>query len=209
MKSTSSAVILALFLGTAKTDQPVHCVKSQIAGEWRLHVSKEEAIINLFETADVCTHTLPNRLQIINEEHVFQFAKTDLWSATLADNGQVLAYKCQSEAKCEQGKTPISFGKWTTVYDQALKIELESGERFLSNFRYNIRNSVSHDPLTDTMLQFTNLKSTELDDFDSDCTKTMVGFVQQIPGLSKEKRSTMTEHKAVCFFGTRATKSEV
>ena len=170
-------------------------------------MSKDEAVINLFETADVCTHSLPNKLQVISEDFKFQFAKTELWSATLADTGQVLAYKCQSETKCEQGKTPISLGKWTTVYDQALKIELESGERFLSNFRYNIRNSVSHDPLTDSMLQFTNLATTGVEDFDSDCTKTMIGFVQQIPGSSKEKRSTMAEHKAVCFYGTRAAKT--
>ena len=29
-------------------------------------------------------------------------------------------------------------GKWFTLYDQALNVELVSGERFIANFRYNL-----------------------------------------------------------------------
>jgi len=38
--------------------------------------------------------------------------------------------------------------------------------------------------------------------FDSDCSKTMVGFVQSIPSITGE-RYTMEQHKAVCFYGSK------
>jgi hypothetical protein len=57
---------------------------------------------------------------------------------------------CQSEKECDKAKTVK--GKWSTIYDQALKVELENGQRFITNFRYNVKPSVSTDPLTDTNL---------------------------------------------------------
>jgi hypothetical protein len=33
------------------------------------------------------------------------------------------------------------------IYDQAFIIELENGIRFLSNFRYNMKDTISKDPI--------------------------------------------------------------
>lgn len=52
----TSALVLSLFLGLIKADQPVHCERRNIVGDWRFHVTKDAAMVNLFETKDICTH---------------------------------------------------------------------------------------------------------------------------------------------------------
>ena len=54
---------------------------------------------------------------------------------------------CESSSKCD--KTQVIKGKWSTIYDQALKIELDNGLRFISNFRYNVKPTLSPEPLKD------------------------------------------------------------
>ena len=34
-------------------------------------------------------------------------------------------------------------GTWSTVYDQAMRVELDNGMRFVTNFRYNIKPNLS------------------------------------------------------------------
>jgi hypothetical protein len=40
---------------------------------------------NLFQVDEVCTHKLPNKLQIINKEHEWKFDKDDVWRIKLMD----------------------------------------------------------------------------------------------------------------------------
>jgi len=54
------------------------------------------------------------------------------------------------------------------------------------------------------MLGYVKLSTGDYGSFDSDCGKTMVGFVQSIPSITGEKY-TMTEHKAQCFVGNKST----
>jgi hypothetical protein len=49
---------------------------------------------------------------------------------------------------------------------------------------------------------FADIHSGDYGSFDSDCSATMVGFVQSIPSITGEKY-TLTEHKATCFFATQ------
>ena len=86
------------------------------------------------------------------------------------------------------------------MYDQALKVELESGLRYIANFRYNIKPSVSTEPLTDENLQMDDMHSGDYGKFNSDCSKTMVGFVQSIPSVTGERHS-LKDLKATCFVG--------
>jgi len=104
----------------------------------------------------------------------------------------VQASFCKSETECDRSKSIK--GKWSTIYDQAMKVELDNGLRFVSNFRYNVKPTLSPEPLNDKLLMFADIHSGDYGSFDSDCSSTMVGFVQSIPSITNEKYS-LTDHK--------------
>lgn len=54
----------------------------------------------------------------------------------LMDNYKAEAVICKNQANCE---STLIKGKWTAIYDQALNIELENGQRLITNLRYNIK----------------------------------------------------------------------
>jgi hypothetical protein len=72
--------------------------------------------------------------------------------------------------------------------------------RFLANFKYTVKPTISKDPTSDGADEFVSLKTGDYNKFDSHCDKTMVGFVQTIPKIKNEKYS-MAEHKVTCFWG--------
>lgn len=104
-------------------------------------------MVNLFETRDVCTHNLPNGVQIITPQQKLAFPQADTLKVTLKDNYDAEAYLCSGSETCE--KSGLIKGKWSTVYDQAINLELESGQRFVANFRYDAKSSLTADPTTD------------------------------------------------------------
>ena len=53
---SSKAAVIGLLLGTVSADQPVHCLRQDLYGEWEFNVSQDAQAVNLFETKDVCTH---------------------------------------------------------------------------------------------------------------------------------------------------------
>jgi hypothetical protein len=59
-----------------------------------------------------------------------------------------------------------------------MRVELDNGTRFITNFRYNVKPSISSDPVADGESAFVGMKTSDYDSFDSDCGNTMVGFVQ-------------------------------
>jgi hypothetical protein len=64
-------------------------------------------------------------------------------------------------------------------YDQAFKVELNNGLRFITNYRYSVKEYVSSDPLQDAEKLSKN-KDLDTDDYDkfySECDRTMIGFV--------------------------------
>jgi hypothetical protein len=124
--------------------------------------------VNLFEVKDVCTHNLPNGVQILTEKHKFAFQNQKQIKVTLDDD-----YKAKAEVD-----GAVLNGKWSTIYDQAIKVELENGQRFLANFRYNAKSDLTSDPQKDALqLLYANIHTNDYGSFDSDCGKTMVGFV--------------------------------
>jgi hypothetical protein len=78
-----------------------------------------------------------------------------------------------------------------------MKIELDNGQRFISNFRYNAKPDLTKDPQNDFQLLFADIHSGDYGSFDSVCKQTMVGFVQTQGGGG----SSMSDHRATCFFG--------
>jgi hypothetical protein len=133
---------------------------------------------------------------LINKGHEWKFEKEDVYRVKLMDKHEVEATFCKGGSNCES-KTIA--GTWSPIYDQALRVELENGLRFLANFKYSVKPTISIDPLKDGANEFTQLKTGDYDKFESSCDKTMVGFVQTIPKLSSQQYS-MSEHNIQCFW---------
>ena len=134
----------------------------------------------------------------------------------LLENFQVEAVLCNNTSGLKPGQTPhhcegkLIKGRWTAVYDQALNIELENGERFLANLRYNLKHSIAQDPLLAAqqdhgISEFSTIETSDYDKFDSDCGRTMVGFVQNIPSITG-KSHTFAQHTVKCFHGFQVKK---
>lgn len=85
MTLKSALCLLGLMAGT-KADQPVHCVRDKIYGVWDFFVSSEQQSVSLFDTAEVCTHQLPNRIQLVTSDHKFAFEKSKKLRVTLNDD---------------------------------------------------------------------------------------------------------------------------
>ena len=116
-------------------------------------------------------------------------------------------FKAEATPSCDKdGKQckghPIT-GTWSTIYDQAFEVTLTDGTRFLANFKYSLKTYKNS-----TMAQFQQLKTGDYDKFNSECDKTMVGFVQTIPSVSNELYG-MTNHKISCFYGNQETHYEM
>ena len=59
-------------------------------------------------------------------------------------------------------------GKWSPIYAQSLLVELDTGLRFITNFRYNVKKDISEDPLgASEYSKFTQLSTNDEDSFDS------------------------------------------
>ena len=87
-KLATAAVGLSTF---AKADQPVHCLRQEVYGDWTFHISKESESVNLFDVAEVCTHQLPNGVQFINNDFKFSFAQESTMKVSLKDNYRATA----------------------------------------------------------------------------------------------------------------------
>jgi hypothetical protein len=51
---------------------------------------------------------------------------------------------------------------------------------------------------------FTAIETSDYDKFDSDCGRTMVGFVQNIPSITG-KSHTLSQHTVKCFHGKQVS----
>lgn len=75
-----------------------------------------------------------------------------------------------------------------------MKLELNNGQRFVANFRYNAKPTLTTDPQADEQrLNMAEIHSGDYGSFDTDCQQTMVGFVQQVPS-NGGKQGSLTEH---------------
>jgi hypothetical protein len=81
-------------------DQPVHCLRQDIYGQWTFKISKDTQTVDLFQASDVCTHKMPNGVQVITPDYHFMFQQYDLLKVDLKDNYEAEAYYCQDEKAC-------------------------------------------------------------------------------------------------------------
>lgn len=85
-------------------------------------------------------------------------------------------------------------------------VELDNGQRFIANFRYNLKKSVSEDPLFDNKHRnLQKISTTNFDSFNSICSETMVGLVQ----TNDKKKSSMTSFPAQCFHAKQIKKFDI
>lgn len=131
----------------ARADQPVNCLRQQYHDQWwTFHVSKDSEFVDLFKTSEVCTHQIPNRVQILSSAHRFSFKNEDAWQILVHADFSAEGRFCKDGnlEKCDHDRV---MGKWVAYYDQALLVELDNDLRFLANFRYEIKKNVTDDPL--------------------------------------------------------------
>ena len=196
LSSIKAAAIVALpiasLMSEVKADQPVHCLRDSIYGLWEFQISKDTQNVNLFQAEEVCTHKLPNRLQFINSQYKFTFAEQTKLQVSLMDKYKVEAWDPANKEKKINGT-------WSPIYSQSLLVELENGQRFITNFRYNLNENISKDPLTKyDHKKLGQMKTGDLDFFNSSCSQTMVGVVQHHDAKTS---SSMQNFPATCFIG--------
>ena len=159
---------------------------------WHFYATEQADKVNLFQIDEVCTHKLPNKLQIISNDHEWSFDNADSWKIKVMDKYLAEATYCPKGGECETNKIA---GTWSPIYDQAFKIELKNGLRFLANFKYTVKPEISKEPTKDGSDEFQSLKTGDYNKFDTHCDKTMVGFVQTMPSIKTNETYTMNNHR--------------
>ena len=139
---------------------------------------------------------------MIGKDHSFKFEKEDVWKVKLMDKFQAQGVFCKGGTNCQ--KEHVN-GKWSTIYDQSFAVELDNGLRFLANLRYSVKPDISPNPTADNFSKFFELKTGDYNKFDSQCDKTMIGFVQHIPSINTKESYGMVDHKVQCFYGMQET----
>lgn len=135
-------MLLLLGSDAVRADQPVNCLRTHLESQvWNFHVSQSSANVNLFQTSEVCTHQLPNRVQLIDKDYKWQFATEDVWQVSLDLGYKATASFCPGGDLSKCGREKVH-GKWQDYYDQAFLVELDNGLRFLANFRYELKDDL-------------------------------------------------------------------
>lgn len=85
-----------------------------------------------------------------------------------------------------------------------MRVELNNGQRFVTNFRYNIKPSISENPNADGASRFQGIGAGDYINFDSKCNESMVGFVQQQHG-----NGSMKQHHGQCFYAKQVEHTNI
>ena len=131
----------------------------------------------------------------MNQNSQLSFASETIWKMNLKDDLTVEAQMCNDKIQC--GST--TSGTWMPFYDQALKVELDNGQRFITNYRYALKEYVSSEFMDKGARDIKDVQTDDYDKFYSLCDRTMVGFVQD-----KQSRSSLADHHVTCFYGIKA-----
>ena len=90
-------------------------------------------------------------------------------------------------------------------------MELDNNQRFITNFRYNLKPTISKDPYLEKShknLRF--IKTSDEAAFNSVCSQTMVGLVQKMPtDKLGETNDGNYKYPAQCFIGKQLEKYDV
>ena len=67
-------------------------------------------------------------------------------------------------AEAQLGAGDTIGGKWFQFYDQAFKVDLDNGQRFITNYKYALKEYVASDPLVAGSKK--SMASLQTDDYD-------------------------------------------
>lgn len=124
MKVQLVAILLFSFGFLARSDLPVHCLKSQEIGTWNIELSAP--YIPKGDDNASCGHKSPDDPNTSNEDGLDDFVANTKFQIRLYSN---------TTAEKIDGAT-ITKGNWTMIYDQGFDIVFEN-ERFTNNFYYS------------------------------------------------------------------------
>jgi len=133
-------------------------------------------------------------VQVVSADHKFSFAQSSVYKVNL-----LKGFKATATLNGQSFS-----GTWSTIYDQAMRVELDNGVRFVTNFRYNVLESISTNPVKDGEGAFSQIKAGSYGSFDSKCGETMVGFVQRVHG-----QGSLENHTVQCFYGKQTKHYDV
>lgn len=96
-------------------------------------------------------------------------------------------------------------GTWSPVYSQSLLVELEDGQRFFTNFRYDLKGGIPRD-----RTKLRSITPSNLEKFDSVCGQTMVGIVQARPtNALGETPDHINNFTATCFYAKQLQRYDI
>ena len=89
-------------------DLPVECLRTHLHDQvWNFYVSQEHEEVNLFETKEICTHKLPNKMQVLAHGQKFHFGeKADLYQILIKPDFTAEASVCPNgnDKSCNKEK---------------------------------------------------------------------------------------------------------
>jgi C1A family cysteine protease len=102
-------LILLLQISNTKSDLPVHCLVSDIQGEWVIRVNKETFDAQINDQKTSCKHGFPSEIDKTVGDHDFS------WS----DYREIILNLNEDYTLTEGG---VQVGNWTPIYDQSFVI---------------------------------------------------------------------------------------
>ena len=136
---------------------------------------------------------MPNKVQIIEKNYNFMMQEKNTWQVLVKTDFTVDAKHCPNGNLKTCDKETVK-GRWQTIYDQTLIVELENDLRFIGTFRYQIKKNVTNNA-TKLAAAFTDVDDFMKAQFNSVCNQTMVGFVQ-----NTTHQSTYKKHRIQCLY---------
>ena len=119
---------LFLSLSPTKSDLPVHCLKSQILGEWTLETSSH---IDTSDGRVLCGHDSPDKASTSYKAFLDAFKAKSSFKVDLKEDDTVIAIDDKNEK-----------GSWSMIYDEGFEIKLK-GVKYFAFSAYEIKNSTA------------------------------------------------------------------
>jgi cathepsin C len=102
-KNLNKIVCMAAFV---EADQPVHCLRSNVAGKWTIKVSTPFKP-DIFNMEEICGHKIPNKTMVVQPSLKFDIGE-------IADTIKV---QLHNDFTTDNG------GNWSPIYDQGMFVE--------------------------------------------------------------------------------------
>ena len=129
MKNILRVVAVICLINISIQDQPVHCRKEKIQGNWVFHISKTIFDPSLKDERTNCGNGFPAKIHKNKDDSIKPFPKEEILEIILGDD-----YKVYSN--CNELK-----GKWTPIFDQGFHGNYEDKDFFVNMMYYRPNNS--------------------------------------------------------------------